>query len=83
MFEVGIDEAGRGPVIGSLVIAGVKVNEAQIKELKEMGVKDSKLLSPIQIERMSPCVKEIVDSYKVIEVPPVEIDDAVEDPTGK
>ncbi len=38
----GIDEAGRGPVIGPLVISGVMVNEKGIERLLEIGIKDSK-----------------------------------------
>ena len=43
MLTLGVDEAGRGPVIGPLVIAGVVADEAQIQQFSEMGVKDSKL----------------------------------------
>ncbi len=46
----GVDEAGRGPVIGPLVVAGVCVDEAGLERLVELGVRDSKLLSRIQRE---------------------------------
>ena len=46
MKILGIDEAGRGPVIGPLVICGVVIEEKQIKILERMGVKDSKRLTP-------------------------------------
>jgi ribonuclease HII len=39
----GVDEAGRGPVLGPLVVAGVLV--ADERELREMGVRDSKQLT--------------------------------------
>lgn len=45
-FIAGIDEAGRGPVIGPLVIAGILVEESSIPRLVDMGVKDSKKLTP-------------------------------------
>ena len=41
----GIDDAGRGSIIGPLVIAGVLVSEKQSSILSELGVKDSKSLS--------------------------------------
>ncbi len=77
MFTCGIDEAGRGPVIGPLVIAGVLANEEQEQKLVDLGVKDSKLLTPIQRERMFDKIKDIVEKYEIIIVDPKEIDDAV------
>lgn len=38
----GIDEAGRGPLMGPLVIAGVVLPEGMHDLLRELGVKDSK-----------------------------------------
>ena len=46
MDILGIDEAGRGSVLGPLVIAGVVVPEKMEKVLERMGVKDSKRLAP-------------------------------------
>ncbi|MFB6116705.1 MAG: ribonuclease HII [Candidatus Nanosalina sp.] len=42
---LGIDEAGRGPVIGSMFIGGFMINEEDIEKLEDLGVKDSKKLS--------------------------------------
>jgi ribonuclease HII len=41
-IELGIDEAGRGPVLGPLVMAGVWADPADRKRLAEWGVQDSK-----------------------------------------
>ncbi|GAA7799676.1 hypothetical protein HpBT0247_07280 [Helicobacter pylori] len=43
---LGIDEAGRGCLAGSLFVAGVVCNEKTALEFLEMGLKDSKKLSP-------------------------------------
>lgn len=40
--ELGIDEAGRGPVLGPMVMAGVLVPDGDRSLLKEWGVQDSK-----------------------------------------
>jgi len=40
----GVDEAGRGSVIGPLVIALAEIPESKLSLLTEIGVKDSKLL---------------------------------------
>ena len=42
----GIDEAGRGSMIGPLVIAGISIKKKNIKKLKSVGVRDSKKLAP-------------------------------------
>lgn len=78
MLICGIDEAGRGPVIGPMVMCGVLIEESQIKELQNLGVKDSKLLSPKQREYMFKEIKHLVKDYKIIIIPPKEIDEAVE-----
>ena len=74
---LGCDEAGRGPVIGSLMIAGVLIEESKLHDLKDLGVKDSKLLAHPKRIKLAADIKKIADDYKVIAVPPKEIDDAV------
>lgn len=46
MDILGIDEAGRGPVIGPLIVAGINIPEKKTIILERMGVKDSKKLTP-------------------------------------
>ena len=41
-LHLGIDEAGRGPVIGPLVLSGVWVRAEHRAKLRDLGVKDSK-----------------------------------------
>jgi ribonuclease HII len=43
---MGVDEAGRGPVIGPLVVCGCAIEEEKMPLLESLGVKDSKKLSP-------------------------------------
>ena len=79
---VGVDEAGRGPVIGPLVICGILIDEKNTQKLKAIGVKDSKLLTPQQRRSMFEKIKKAVNDYKIIEVSPKEIDAAVESESG-
>lgn len=71
---LGIDEAGRGAVLGPLVIAGVVIDEADSKTLKALGVKDSKLLTPEQREQLAPNIRRIAKDWVVIKISAREID---------
>jgi ribonuclease HII len=73
----GIDDAGRGPVIGPLVVAGVLVRVHQIPRLKALGVKDSKALSPRRRRCLSKKIKDLVVSHTIVELSPKEIDEVV------
>jgi ribonuclease HII len=77
MKILGIDEAGRGPVIGDLVISGVMIEENDEKKLKELGVKDSKLIAPNKREVMFDEIVKITKEYEILIVKPSEIDEAV------
>lgn len=72
----GIDEAGRGPIIGPLVICGFLIEEGKEQELIDLGVKDSKLLSPVQRERIAKILEKKY-RFKTVVILPKEIDDAV------
>jgi ribonuclease HII len=74
MLVAGVDDAGRGAVIGPLIIAGVLVKEEDLPKLKELGVKDSKLLSPHTREVLAPEIRKIVQKYAVLKLQPEEID---------
>ena len=71
----GIDEAGRGPIVGPLVMAGVSVTEDKLETLKAMGIKDSKLIPPARREELFDEIIAFVDSYDIIEISASEIDE--------
>jgi len=73
----GVDDAGRGPIIGPLVIAGVLVPEEQQKELWELGVRDSKLLTPVTRTQLNAKIRATVVKFSLVEAQPKEIDDFV------
>src|SRR5215207_6669959 len=46
LFLGGIDEAGRGSIIGPLVIAGISFDSRKLDLLKNMNITDSKKINP-------------------------------------
>ncbi len=72
---LGIDEAGRGSVIGPLVVAGLMIDEKDEFKLKELGVKDSKLLTKEQREFMFDKIKDIAKDYVILSISAKEIDE--------
>jgi len=70
---LGIDDAGRGPVLGPMILAGVLIDPQEEQSIKAMGAKDSKLLTPTQRRK----IKEQLNKYPHhIELStPKEIDD--------
>lgn len=81
MLVAGIDDAGRGSVIGPLVIAGVMSKKEDLAKLVVLGVKDSKVLSPRRREVLAVEIKRLALRYSVIKLTPKDIDKVVQ--TGK
>lgn len=70
----GLDEAGRGPVIGPMVIAIAYCHEEFFSKLQKMGVKDSKLLTPKDREKLFEQVIRLVNyEYLVIDIKEIDI----------
>ncbi len=70
----GVDEAGRGSVIGPIVIAGVLLEERLLETIKSYGVRDSKKLSPARRERLYKAVVENAVRVAFTIVDPFTID---------
>lgn len=77
MLVCGVDDAGRGSVLGPLVIAGISIEQKNIKQLVKIGVKDSKQLSPQSRERLYEQILSLVEGYHVAKIPPRTIDKSV------
>ena len=65
----GVDEAGRGPVLGPLVVAAVMVDSD--RTLRKLKVKDSKLLTRQKREELAPRIRELA----TVEVAVVQAED--------
>ena len=68
----GVDEAGRGPCAGPLVVAAVILKDPLSPALSE--VKDSKELTETKREQLFDVVTNNSISYSIIEITPQEID---------
>ena len=77
MIICGVDDAGRGSMVGPLVIAGVTIDKKNLKKLKSIGVQDSKKLSPKTREILYKKIIEIVDEYYVVRISQKTIDSNV------
>ena len=69
----GVDEAGRGPVIGPLIVAGITLKDDT--ELVKLKVRDSKQVSPRKRTIFSKKILEISLNYEIIVIPAKDIDD--------
>ena len=73
----GLDDAGRGPVIGPLEIAGTLMDEDRVRELVSMGVKDSKLLTPDSRSALSGKIEKVAAKVSYDVSSPARIDEVV------
>ena len=78
MLIAGIDEAGRGCVIGPLVVAGILIKQEKMPLLEQIEVKDSKLLTAKKREALFPEIIRLAEKHAVIKLSPTQIDQAVE-----
>ncbi len=69
----GCDEAGRGPVLGPLVVAGVSFKDDL--KLVELKVRDSKKITPKRRRVLARIIKEIAVNYEILVIPAKDIDD--------
>jgi len=71
---LGIDDAGRGPVIGPMILAGCLIDKSKQSQLKKLGVTDSKQLTQKRREMLEEKIKELSETFEIIIIPPMEID---------
>jgi ribonuclease HII len=61
-------------VLGPLAVAGVSIESSRLEALTELGVRDSKMLTPEQREAMYPEILTLCDRVEVSRIPPKMID---------
>ena len=78
MRILGIDEAGRGSVLGSMFLCGFVCSDKNLPRLKKLGVKDSKSFGSTDRARQKRCLlsKKLKEnfSYQIEEVSSAKID---------
>jgi len=73
---LGIDDAGRGPLIGPMILAGVLIEKSKEVNLKELGAKDSKMLVHSTRISMAKTIKSM-SKYNIVKSSAEEIDSSL------
>ncbi len=71
----GIDEAGRGPVLGPLVVGAVALEAGRTTELDGLGLADSKALNAAERERLDGIIRKIAE-VRLRVLDPAVVDEA-------
>ena len=74
---LGIDDAGRGPVVGPMILAGCLVDEHIEEELRTLGVRDSKQLTQKRREFLDEVIKEKSFDHEIVALSASEIDSGI------
>jgi len=78
MLVAGIDEAGRGPVIGPMTICIVVMEDADEPAFRKAGIKDSKLLSPSERKRLYSHVEKHCKEHHCIHISAKELNELMD-----
>lgn len=76
LLSVGLDEAGRGPVIGPMVLAIVSATKEDLLWMRELRVRDSKTIRAKERDMLSAIIRERC-WYEIVVIHPAEIDQAL------
>ena len=71
----GVDEVGRGCLFGDVVAAAVILPSDRLMELEQLGVTDSKKLSPKRREQLDLIIREVAIAYAIGHASAKEIDE--------
>jgi len=74
MLILGIDDAGKGPVIGPMILAGCLIDKKTEDEFKDLGIKDSKQLTQRRREFFAEIIRQKAEAFEITVSSPLEID---------
>lgn len=77
VLVLGIDDAGRGPLIGPMILAGVLIEKSKEESFKKQGVADSKLLEHKKRMELARIIENEAIAFHVTKSYPDEIDEAI------
>ena len=66
---IGSDEVGNGSYFGPLVVCAVYAAKEHLAALQKLGVKDSKMLTDVQIKQLAPQIEKLVPAQKLVVTP--------------
>lgn len=72
--RLGIDEAGRGCVLGPMVFGAFLVAEEDEESLRALGARDSKKVSAKKRVAMRGKLEEAAEAWRVVQIPPSTLD---------
>jgi len=75
MLIAGVDEAGRGPALGPMVLGIATIEKKDEGKLRKLGVKDSKLLSAEERRRQHAELPKILREFSFTRIEAKEIDE--------
>ena len=81
-LTLGIDDAGRGPLIGPMILAGVLLDKTGETALKKYQIKDSKLLLHQLRIKLAKIIKQTALSHHITKTLPEEIDSSIKKGTN-
>jgi ribonuclease HII len=74
MRYLGFDEAGRGSVLGPLVVGGYLLAEADVDAIREAGGRDSKGMTAARREAAAGRLRALGEGWRTVSITPAEID---------
>jgi len=77
MLTLGIDDAGRGPLIGPMILAGVLIDKNGEAFLKKMKIRDSKVVLHNSRIALAKPIKETTLAFHIVKASPKLIDDSI------
>jgi ribonuclease HII len=78
MLIAGVDEAGRGPAIGPMVLAVAVIDSEDESSLRELGAKDSKVVPVDERERMYPILQSTLAAHSTVHITAPEMDELMD-----